>query len=124
MPFVWTLCSVQDAGHAGERSFRDFFRLPPTKENRRQPVDPAYRMTYRKKSTSRPDLIGEGEARPVKSRNRSRVYLQVSLTIFSFTTRTSGYTSFFEAWTIPSCLASALSCALVSWVRGPVTVTL
>jgi hypothetical protein len=25
-----------DAGHAGERSFRDFFRLPPTKENRSQ----------------------------------------------------------------------------------------
>jgi hypothetical protein len=29
-----------DAGHAGERSFRDFFRLPPTKEDRRQLVDP------------------------------------------------------------------------------------
>jgi hypothetical protein len=28
-----------DAGQAGERSFRDFFRLPPTKENRRQSVD-------------------------------------------------------------------------------------
>jgi len=32
-----------DAGHAGERSFRDFFRLPPVKENRRQSVDPACR---------------------------------------------------------------------------------
>jgi hypothetical protein len=32
-----------DAGHAGERSFRDFFRLPPTKENRSQSVDPACR---------------------------------------------------------------------------------
>ena len=30
-----------DAGDAGERSFRDFFRLPPTKENRNQSVDPA-----------------------------------------------------------------------------------
>src|SRR6266516_2857435 len=29
----------EDAGHAG--SFRDFFRLPPTKENRRQSVDSA-----------------------------------------------------------------------------------
>jgi hypothetical protein len=27
------------ARHAGERSFRDFFRLPPTKENRSQLVD-------------------------------------------------------------------------------------
>jgi hypothetical protein len=32
------------AGYAGERSFRDFFRLPPTKENRRQSVDPACRL--------------------------------------------------------------------------------
>ena len=29
-----------DAGHAGERSFRDFFRLPLTKENRSQSADP------------------------------------------------------------------------------------
>ena len=28
------------ARHAGERSFRDFFRLSPTKENRSQLVDP------------------------------------------------------------------------------------
>ena len=34
----------EDAGHAGERSFRDFFRLPPTKENRRQSVDSACRL--------------------------------------------------------------------------------
>jgi len=27
-----------DAGNAGERSFCDFFRLPPTQENRRQSV--------------------------------------------------------------------------------------
>jgi len=27
--------------HAGERNFRDFFRLPPTKENRSQSADPA-----------------------------------------------------------------------------------
>lgn len=33
-----------DVPHAGERSFRDFFRLPPTKENRRQSVDPACRL--------------------------------------------------------------------------------
>jgi hypothetical protein len=33
-----------DAGRAGERSFRDFFRLPPTKENRSQSVDPACRL--------------------------------------------------------------------------------
>jgi hypothetical protein len=33
----------EDAGHAGERGFRDFFRLPPKKENRRQSVDPACR---------------------------------------------------------------------------------
>jgi hypothetical protein len=30
-----------EAARAGERSFRDFFRLLPTKENRRQSVDPA-----------------------------------------------------------------------------------
>jgi hypothetical protein len=29
------------ARRAGERSFRDFFRLPSTKENRSQLVDPA-----------------------------------------------------------------------------------
>jgi hypothetical protein len=34
----------QDAGHAGERSFRDFIRLSLTKENRWQPVDPACRL--------------------------------------------------------------------------------
>ncbi|MGC2182937.1 MAG: hypothetical protein WA637_06650, partial [Terriglobales bacterium] len=28
------------ARHVGERSFRDFFRLPPMKENRSQLVDP------------------------------------------------------------------------------------
>jgi hypothetical protein len=32
------------AQHAGEQSFRDFFRLPPTKENRSQLVDPAWRI--------------------------------------------------------------------------------
>ncbi len=29
------------ARHAGEQSLRDFFRLPPTKENRSQLVDSA-----------------------------------------------------------------------------------
>jgi hypothetical protein len=38
--------SGPDAGHAGERSFRDFFRLPLTKENRRQLVDPACRLCW------------------------------------------------------------------------------
>jgi hypothetical protein len=33
-----------DVRHAGERSFRGFFRLPPTKENRRQSVNPACRL--------------------------------------------------------------------------------
>jgi len=33
-----------DAGYAGGRSFRDFFRLPPTKGNRRQSMDPACRL--------------------------------------------------------------------------------
>jgi len=36
-----------DARNAGERSFRDFFRLPPTKENRRQSVDPACCLCWR-----------------------------------------------------------------------------
>ena len=33
-----------DAGHAGGRNFRDFFRLPPKEENRSQLVDPACRF--------------------------------------------------------------------------------
>ncbi len=43
-PICWNLMFDAYAGHAGERSFRDFFRLPPTKENRRQSVDPACRL--------------------------------------------------------------------------------
>jgi hypothetical protein len=43
-PVYLDLMFGPDAGHAGERSFRDFFRLPPTKENRRQSVDLACRL--------------------------------------------------------------------------------
>lgn len=31
---------------AGERDFRDFFCLPPVKENRTQPADPAPAVTH------------------------------------------------------------------------------
>jgi hypothetical protein len=53
----------------------------------------------------------------------SGFYLQVSLTIFRLVTPSSEYTSLLEACTTPSRLASAFSCALVSGVRGPATVT-
>ena len=39
--FVYALEGAIVMQHAGERSLRDFFRLPPTKENRSQSVDPA-----------------------------------------------------------------------------------
>jgi hypothetical protein len=45
-----------DAGHAGVRSFRDFFRLPLTKENRRQLVDPACRLCWDFVNARRPHV--------------------------------------------------------------------
>jgi hypothetical protein len=39
--FIYVLEGSIVMQHAGERSFRDFFRLPLTKENRSQLVDPA-----------------------------------------------------------------------------------
>jgi len=41
IPIYLDLRFGPEAQRAGERSFRDFFRLLPTKENRRQSVDPA-----------------------------------------------------------------------------------
>jgi hypothetical protein len=45
-PIYLDLMLGPDAGHAGELSFRDFFRLPRTKENRSQSVDPACRLFW------------------------------------------------------------------------------
>jgi hypothetical protein len=46
--------------------------------------------------------------------------LQVSLTIFRLVMLRSEYSSLLDALITPSRFSSAFSCALDSWVRGPV----